>query len=120
MCLMVRPAYRLYLCLSCSMTRQVTHWFTFPARSPRCELKNYKNTHRVQLIHRSSCLTLTLSLSLSLLPDMQGISALFVTDISVPEIVDFRDNVTLSCSYDMSGHTLNSVKWYKDRLEFFR
>ncbi|EDW14403.1 uncharacterized protein LOC6572836 isoform X2 [Drosophila mojavensis] len=52
--------------------------------------------------------------------DMQGISALFVTDISVPEIVDFRDNVTLSCSYDMSGHTLNSVKWYKDRLEFFR
>ncbi|XP_034486014.1 uncharacterized protein LOC117790626 [Drosophila innubila] len=52
--------------------------------------------------------------------DMQRISALFVTDISVPEIVDFRDNVTLSCSYDMSGHTLNSVKWYKDRLEFFR
>ncbi|EDW59326.1 uncharacterized protein beat-Va [Drosophila virilis] len=52
--------------------------------------------------------------------DMQKISALFVTDISVPEIVDFRDNVTLSCSYDMSGHTLNSVKWYKDRLEFFR
>ncbi|EDV93268.1 GH19206 [Drosophila grimshawi] len=52
--------------------------------------------------------------------DMQSITALFVTDISVPEIVDFRDNVTLSCSYDMSGHTLNSVKWYKDRLEFFR
>ncbi|KAM8705126.1 hypothetical protein ACLKA7_009567 [Drosophila subpalustris] len=52
--------------------------------------------------------------------DMQRISALFVTDISVPEIVDFRDNVTLSCSYDMRGHTLNSVKWYKDRLEFFR
>ncbi|XP_034116278.1 uncharacterized protein LOC117575928 [Drosophila albomicans] len=52
--------------------------------------------------------------------DMQSISALLVTDISVPEIVDFRDNVTLSCSYDMKGHTLNSVKWYKDRLEFFR
>ncbi|KAH8242856.1 hypothetical protein KR032_002604, partial [Drosophila birchii] len=47
-------------------------------------------------------------------------SALFVTDISVPEIVDFRDNVTLSCSYDMRGHTLNSVKWYKDHEEFFR
>ncbi|KAH8268001.1 hypothetical protein KR018_004178, partial [Drosophila ironensis] len=45
---------------------------------------------------------------------------MFVTDISVPEIVDFRDNVTLSCSYDMRGHTLNSVKWYKDHEEFFR
>ncbi|XP_017845632.2 uncharacterized protein LOC108602118 [Drosophila busckii] len=52
--------------------------------------------------------------------DMQSIAALFVTEISVPEIVDFRDNVTISCSYDMSGHTLNSVKWYKDRAEFFR
>ncbi|XP_055906579.1 uncharacterized protein LOC129941848 [Eupeodes corollae] len=49
-----------------------------------------------------------------------GVYGLFVTDINVPEIVDFRDNVTLSCSYDMSGHTLNSVKWYKDENEFFR
>ena len=49
-----------------------------------------------------------------------GVYGLFVTDINVPEIVDFRDNVTLSCSYDMSGHTLNSVKWYKDEMEFFR
>ncbi|XP_017145537.1 uncharacterized protein LOC108157845 [Drosophila miranda] len=52
--------------------------------------------------------------------DYSSVSALFVTDISVPEIVDFRDNVTLSCSYDMRGHTLNSVKWYKDHEEFFR
>lgn len=54
------------------------------------------------------------------LSDFHRISCLFVTDINVPEIVDFRDNVTLSCSYDMSGHTLNSVKWYKDKMEFFR
>ncbi|EDW81719.1 uncharacterized protein Dwil_GK10863 [Drosophila willistoni] len=56
----------------------------------------------------------------ALLIDLHGVHALFVTDISVPEIVDFRDNVTLVCNYDMSGHTLNSVKWYKDHLEFFR
>ncbi|XP_030369782.1 uncharacterized protein LOC115620608 [Scaptodrosophila lebanonensis] len=56
----------------------------------------------------------------ALLIDFKCISGLFVTEITVPEIVDFRDNVTLSCSYDMSGHTLNSVKWYKDRMEFFR
>lgn len=52
--------------------------------------------------------------------DIQRVWSLFVTDLNVPEIVDFRDNVTLSCSYDMSGHTLNSVKWYKDKMEFFR
>ncbi|KAH8330464.1 hypothetical protein KR067_003423 [Drosophila pandora] len=59
-------------------------------------------------------------LFIALLIDCPIASALFVTDISVPEIVDFRDNVTLSCSYDMRGHTLNSVKWYKDHEEFFR
>ncbi|EDV93263.1 GH18359 [Drosophila grimshawi] len=48
------------------------------------------------------------------------IQCLLVTDINVPQIVDFRDNVTLSCSYDISGHTLNSVKWYKNDSEFFR
>lgn len=98
--------------------QQGNHWFTFRAQhlpSHLCELKNYKNTHRTQ-----NHLSPSLSVCISLSADMQSISALFVTDISVPEIVDFRDNVTLSCSYDMSGHTLNSVKWYKDRLEFFR
>lgn len=50
----------------------------------------------------------------------QRIQCLLVTDINVPQIVDFRDNVTLSCSYDISGHTLNSVKWYKNDSEFFR
>ncbi|XP_030370382.1 uncharacterized protein LOC115621001 [Scaptodrosophila lebanonensis] len=51
---------------------------------------------------------------------MRRIQCLLVTDINVPQIVDFRDNVTLSCSYDISGHTLNSVKWYKNNMEFFR
>ncbi|XP_037026112.1 uncharacterized protein LOC119067308 isoform X2 [Bradysia coprophila] len=48
------------------------------------------------------------------------ITALQLTEISVPEIADFRDPVTLSCSYNMGSHTLNSVKWYKNNQEFFR
>ncbi|KAH8337494.1 hypothetical protein KR059_012239, partial [Drosophila kikkawai] len=54
------------------------------------------------------------------MPVVRRIQCLRVTDINVPQIVDFRDNVTLSCSYDISGHTLNSVKWYKNGKEFFR
>lgn len=52
--------------------------------------------------------------------DCHRVCSLFVTEINVPEIVDFKDNVTLSCSYNMAGHKLNSVKWYKDEKEFFR
>ncbi|CAD7084932.1 unnamed protein product [Hermetia illucens] len=48
------------------------------------------------------------------------VNGLFVTNIEVPEIVDYRVRVKLSCSYNMSGHKLNSVKWYKDGEEFFR
>jgi len=58
--------------------------------------------------------------NISTLPVVRRIQCLRVTDINVPQIVDFRDNVTLSCSYDISGHTLNSVKWYKNGKEFFR
>ncbi|KAH8312614.1 hypothetical protein KR044_011676, partial [Drosophila immigrans] len=56
----------------------------------------------------------------SFLAAMRRSQGLLVTDIKVPHIVDFRDNATLSCSYDISGHTLNSVKWYKNDSEFFR
>ncbi|KAH8417619.1 hypothetical protein KR222_002821 [Zaprionus bogoriensis] len=61
-----------------------------------------------------------LQLGIHLLLATRGMQCLLVTDINVPQIVDFRDNVTLSCSYDISGHTLNSVKWYKNDSEFFR
>ncbi|EDW81723.1 uncharacterized protein Dwil_GK12214 [Drosophila willistoni] len=61
-----------------------------------------------------------LQLVVHMLLAMRRIQCLLVTDINVPQIVDFRDNVTLSCSYDISGHTLNSVKWYKNEMEFFR
>uniref|UniRef100_A0A182TX33 Ig-like domain-containing protein n=1 Tax=Anopheles melas TaxID=34690 RepID=A0A182TX33_9DIPT len=43
-----------------------------------------------------------------------------LTEITVPDVVDVRETVTLSCSYDMGTHKLNSVKWYKDEREFFR
>ncbi|KAL9695266.1 hypothetical protein quinque_014551 [Culex quinquefasciatus] len=48
------------------------------------------------------------------------IRTLQLTEIVVPEVVDVRDTPTLSCSYDMGTHKLNSVKWYKDEREFFR
>lgn len=40
--------------------------------------------------------------------------------LDVPAIADYRDGVTLSCSFDMGRTALNSVKWYKDDNEFFR
>lgn len=70
---------------------------------------DHPKTKQLQLWVRSGCGTV-----------VRRIQCLRVTDINVPQIVDFRDNVTLSCSYDISGHTLNSVKWYKNGKEFFR
>ncbi|EAT32238.1 AAEL015649-PA [Aedes aegypti] len=52
--------------------------------------------------------------------DFRIIRTLQLTEIVVPDVVDVRDTPTLSCSYDMGTHTLNSVKWYKDESEFFR
>ncbi|XP_050100194.1 uncharacterized protein LOC126580892 isoform X2 [Anopheles aquasalis] len=43
-----------------------------------------------------------------------------LTEILVPHVADVQETVTLSCSYDMGTHKLNSVKWYKDEREFFR
>lgn len=47
-------------------------------------------------------------------------NAVHLTDVQIPEFVDIRDIVTLSCSYRMGRNQLNSVKWYKDGDEFFR
>ncbi|XP_053678207.1 pregnancy-specific beta-1-glycoprotein 11-like [Anopheles nili] len=46
--------------------------------------------------------------------------ALQLTNMNVPEVVDYRDTVTLSCSYNLGAHQLNSVKWYKGNKEFYR
>ncbi|XP_055607188.1 uncharacterized protein LOC129754943 [Uranotaenia lowii] len=55
-----------------------------------------------------------------LLEELGQALALRLTDINVPEIVDYRTTVTLSCSYDLGEHQLNSVKWYKGNQEFYR
>ncbi|XP_058063263.1 uncharacterized protein LOC131213269 [Anopheles bellator] len=47
-------------------------------------------------------------------------AALRLTNMNVPEVVDYRDTITLSCSYDLGDHQLNSVKWYKGTQEFYR
>jgi len=43
-----------------------------------------------------------------------------MTKIVVPKVVDVKDIIKLSCSYNMGKHKLNSVKWYKNEMEFFR
>lgn len=49
-----------------------------------------------------------------------AVSGIHLTDISVPEVADIEEKVNLTCTYHMGGHKLNSVKWYKDGMEFFR
>ncbi|XP_037912968.1 uncharacterized protein LOC119652741 isoform X2 [Hermetia illucens] len=55
-----------------------------------------------------------------ILAGLQEIKGLVLRNISVPLVVDYRHRATLSCSYEMGKHQLNSVKWYKDKEEFFR
>ncbi|XP_055522951.1 uncharacterized protein LOC129717131 [Wyeomyia smithii] len=55
-----------------------------------------------------------------LVEECRQVLALQLTDITVPDVVDYRATVTLSCSYDLGPHQLNSVKWYKGNQEFFR
>ncbi|KAH8382622.1 hypothetical protein KR009_004413 [Drosophila setifemur] len=45
---------------------------------------------------------------------------LHLSNLSVPRIIDAAQKAKLFCSYAMGNRTLNSVKWYKDGLEFFR
>ncbi|XP_017140082.1 uncharacterized protein LOC108154331 [Drosophila miranda] len=45
---------------------------------------------------------------------------LHLSSLSVPRIIDVAQKAKLFCSYEMGNRTLNSVKWYKDGLEFFR
>jgi len=40
--------------------------------------------------------------------------------ITVPSVIDVRDYATISCSYDIGFHRINSIKWWKDGKEFYR
>ncbi|XP_055381483.1 uncharacterized protein LOC129612058 [Condylostylus longicornis] len=55
-----------------------------------------------------------------LLYDLRLIKALSLTNLTVPRVADYRTIAKLSCTYEMGKHKLNSVKFYKDGLEFFR
>ncbi|XP_039444616.1 uncharacterized protein LOC120424496 [Culex pipiens pallens] len=55
-----------------------------------------------------------------LVEECHQVVALQLTEINVPDIVDYRHPVTMSCSYDLGENQLNSVKWYKGNEEFYR
>ncbi|XP_052900111.1 uncharacterized protein LOC128306598 [Anopheles moucheti] len=76
--------------------------------------------HSFTVPGNTMCLNGRLIAAVLLLQALTLARCLQLTDITVPEVVDVRETVTLSCSYDMGMHKLNSVKWYKDEREFFR
>ncbi|RZF47622.1 hypothetical protein LSTR_LSTR014749, partial [Laodelphax striatellus] len=43
-----------------------------------------------------------------------------VTDFMVPRHADKGSSVVLKCDFTLGQGKLNSVKWYKDEMEFFR
>ncbi|XP_075226605.1 uncharacterized protein LOC142327428 [Lycorma delicatula] len=46
--------------------------------------------------------------------------SLRVTDISVPRYAELGSTIIMKCNFTLGSGKLNSVKWYKDELEFFR
>jgi hypothetical protein len=64
--------------------------------------------------------TLQNSFSSLVLPVFDLVRCLHLVHVEIPDYVDVKDVVKLSCSYNMGNNTLNSVKWYKDNQEFFR
>ncbi|XP_076307908.1 uncharacterized protein LOC143223623 [Tachypleus tridentatus] len=47
-------------------------------------------------------------------------SSLRIVNLDVPRTVPRGREVRLTCSYDLEGEKLYSVKWYRDDMEFFR
>ncbi|XP_068084009.1 uncharacterized protein [Anabrus simplex] len=45
---------------------------------------------------------------------------LVMKEVMIPPVVDIRQNVTLTCRFDVGEERLYSVKWYKDGAEFYR
>ncbi|RZF40939.1 hypothetical protein LSTR_LSTR014041 [Laodelphax striatellus] len=48
------------------------------------------------------------------------INALRITNFSVPQKADHGSMVTLRCDFELENEKLNSLKWYKDEVEFYR
>ena len=51
---------------------------------------------------------------------IEEISALRLMMLDVPSPVIVGESVELTCSYELDGDQLYSVKWYKNSVEFFR
>ena len=47
-------------------------------------------------------------------------NGLRLTNMSVPKIIDYREDMDLDCQFDMGNEELYAVKWYKDDQEFYR
>ncbi|CAH1104848.1 unnamed protein product [Psylliodes chrysocephalus] len=43
-----------------------------------------------------------------------------LTNMTVPDLVDPRENLELGCYFDIGNEELYALKWYKDGNEFFR
>ncbi|KAF0749884.1 Uncharacterized protein FWK35_00014991 [Aphis craccivora] len=43
-----------------------------------------------------------------------------LTKFKMKEITFVGSTTTLECNYDLEGEQLYSIKWYKDRNEFYR
>ncbi|XP_022241839.1 uncharacterized protein LOC111085815 [Limulus polyphemus] len=46
--------------------------------------------------------------------------SLRILSLDVPHVVPRGRGAQLTCSYDLEGEKLYSVKWYRDDMEFFR
>ena len=43
-----------------------------------------------------------------------------MVESNIPVYKQVGEETTLLCHYDLEGHSLYSVKWYKDDVEFYR
>ena len=48
------------------------------------------------------------------------IDSLSNLSVRIPEFIQKGQQADLTCSYNLGGDTLYSVKWYKGRHEFYR
>ena len=48
------------------------------------------------------------------------IDSLSNLSVRIPELLQKGETADLTCSYNLGGDTLYSVKWYKGRHEFYR
>lgn len=78
--------------------------------------------HNYCLLIPSHSLThsLSVSLSLSVVPFVDLAVGLRNVNVRIPAAVKRGDNALLICNYDIENDTLYAVKWYRGRREFYR